>query len=87
MQTYDVVVECEPSTSIRARQVCGMFDVSPNEKCRLQWSVDLPTDETDWNVGLIVGPSGSGKSTIARRSRRTIEANESRMIHAGSAKS
>ncbi len=67
MQTYDVVVECEPSTSIRARQVCGMFDVSPNEKCRLQWSVDLPTDETDWNVGLIVGPSGSGKSTIARR--------------------
>lgn len=28
--------------------------------------VDLPIDDQDWTVGLIVGPSGSGKTTVAR---------------------
>lgn len=60
-------VETELSNSIRARQVSSMFDVPPSSKCKLDYDVDLPIEEFDWNVGLIVGPSGSGKSTIAKK--------------------
>jgi hypothetical protein len=31
------------------------------------WHVDIPIEDTDWQIGLIVGPSGSGKTTIGRR--------------------
>jgi energy-coupling factor transporter ATP-binding protein EcfA2 len=43
-----------------------MFDVPPADRSALEWTVDLPIEEKEWNVGLIVGPSGCGKSTIAR---------------------
>jgi ABC-type uncharacterized transport system YnjBCD ATPase subunit len=62
-----VVVETAISRSPRARQLEGLFDVPPAEKCRLEWNIDAPFEERPWNVGLIVGPSGSGKSTIARK--------------------
>jgi len=44
-----------------------MFDVSLDEKLALSWRHDLPIDDADWRVGLIVGPSGSGKSVLAKR--------------------
>ena len=66
MPRVDVVRETDVSTSIRARQLEGMFDVPPAKKCRVEWHGNVPYDELPWNVGLIVGPSGSGKSTIAR---------------------
>lgn len=66
MPTLDVVVESSPSLSIRARQVCGMFDCPPQEKQQQRWQAELPLHEKSWNVGLIVGPSGCGKSTVAR---------------------
>jgi len=47
-------------------QIEAMFDVPPSERSALSWEVDLPIEEDDWNVGLIVGPSGSGKTTVAR---------------------
>lgn len=67
MPTVDLVVESPVSTSTRARQVCSMFDVPPQEKARLAWSVTVPALDEPWNVGLIVGPSGSGKSSVMRR--------------------
>ena len=66
MQSVDVVIECDPPSSPRARQLEGMFDIPPRQRQRLAWSANLPIDEFDWHVGLIVGPSGSGKSTVAR---------------------
>lgn len=66
MPSVDVVVKSEVSLSIKARQVCGMFDCPPQEKQTLSWKAHLPIEEKPWNVGLIVGPSGCGKSTIAR---------------------
>lgn len=50
----------------RVLQLNGMFDVPPSERAELAWEVDLPLEERDWNIGLIVGPSGCGKSTVAR---------------------
>jgi GNAT superfamily N-acetyltransferase len=66
MPLAHLVVETKVSTSVRARQVEALFDVPRQEKCRLEWKGDVPIDERQWNVGLIVGPSGSGKSSIAR---------------------
>lgn len=60
-------VETELSTSVRARQVGAMFDAPASDKCTLDYDIDLPIEDWEWNVGLVVGPSGSGKSTILRR--------------------
>lgn len=67
MPKVDVVVETKVSTSVRARQLESMFDVPRAETSKLEWHVDMPIEEQDWNVGLIVGPSGCGKSTIAKK--------------------
>lgn len=66
MPTHEVTVSCPVFDSFRVQQVAGMFDVPLTEKCTQRFSVDLPSLEEKWDVGLIVGPSGSGKSTIAR---------------------
>lgn len=44
-----------------------MFDVPPQDKARLEWSVEVPAISDSWSVGLIVGPSGSGKSSVMRK--------------------
>ena len=66
MPRVDIVVECDIEKSARVRQISAMFDCPLESRQRLEWSVHLPIEELDWNVGLIVGPSGSGKTTIAR---------------------
>ena len=66
MPTIDLIRDCDISRSIRCQQLEAIFDVPPSEKCHLEWKGNLPIENTDWNIGLIVGPSGSGKSTIAQ---------------------
>lgn len=66
MPAVNVVVESAISQSVRAAQVSSMFDVPASEKARLEWHGQMPIEERDWHVGLIVGPSGSGKTTIMR---------------------
>ena len=67
MPSVDILIDYEPSRSMRCRQIESIFDVPPQEKVSLAWKGDLPIDDIDWNIGLIVGPSGSGKSTIAKQ--------------------
>lgn len=67
MPGVDFIVSTELSTSVRARQVCSMFDVPPQEKCERRWKGDVPLEDREWNVGLIVGPSGCGKSSVMRQ--------------------
>lgn len=66
MQTVDIVVEVDCSQSSRAKQVSCMFDAPVKTKLSKKWKANLPIDEQEWQVGLIVGPSGAGKSVIAR---------------------
>lgn len=61
-----VSVESNVPQTARVAQLAGMFDVPPSEKSRMSWEGDVPIEEQDWKVGLIVGPSGAGKSTVAR---------------------
>ena len=67
MPHFDHVTEIEYQPSFRTAKVVGMFDVPIKDKLTKKWSVDLPIEKIDWNVGLIVGASGSGKTTIAKR--------------------
>lgn len=59
------VNECPVFDSFRVQQIAGMFDVPLAEKCRQEFSVEVPGLDEEWQIGVIVGPSGSGKSTIA----------------------
>lgn len=63
----DIKLEHSGKLSPRARQVCGLFDLPADQSQKpLSWVGDVPIDQRDWSVGLIVGPSGCGKSTVAR---------------------
>lgn len=66
MPTIDIIKSVDVSRSIRARQLETMFDVPATEKCKSSWKGELPIDNQNWNIGLIVGSSGSGKSTIGK---------------------
>lgn len=59
-------VESAIARTGRVMQLEGIFDVPPAEKSGVSWEVDLPIEDRDWRIGLMVGPSGCGKSTIAR---------------------
>jgi ABC-type lipoprotein export system ATPase subunit len=63
----DVEVSCVPSSTVRAEQVSAAYDVPAADRQTLRWRAELPIEDREWNVGLIVGPSGSGKTTILRR--------------------
>lgn len=67
MPRVDLVVESSISASARVLQASGMFDLPTAKKSRCQWHLDMPLEDRDWNIGLIVGPSGCGKSSIARK--------------------
>jgi ABC-type lipoprotein export system ATPase subunit len=62
-----IIVGSKISRTPRVMQIEGLFDVQPSDRSEQAWEVNLPLDEHEWNVGLIVGPSGCGKSTIANR--------------------
>lgn len=66
MPIVNSLVECPVYDSFRVAQIGGMFDVVVADKCREEFSVEVPGMDEDWQIGVIVGPSGSGKSTIAR---------------------
>lgn len=61
-----VTVQSPVVRTARVLQMEGLFDVPPSSRTELTWDVDLPLDERDWKIGLIVGPSGSGKTSVAR---------------------
>tara|TARA_R100000656_G_scaffold117912_1_gene91444 strand:- start:756 stop:1871 length:1116 start_codon:yes stop_codon:yes gene_type:complete len=65
MSLTHIVRETPIARTPRVQQIEGIFELEASDISREEWEVDLPLEEKDWNVGLIVGPSGSGKSTIA----------------------
>jgi len=66
MPTVDIVREINYVQTFRVKQLRTIFDLPLEKKLRHSWHVELPIENFDWRIGLIVGPSGSGKSTIAR---------------------
>jgi ABC-type iron transport system FetAB ATPase subunit len=66
MPTLDILREVPYLRTPRSQKVEAIFDLPVYEKLRHSWHVDLPIDDFEWSIGVIVGPSGCGKSTIAR---------------------
>lgn len=67
MRHLSISRRCPAYRSYRAARVRSLFNVEPLQAARFTIDIDLPIDEFDWQIGLIVGPSGTGKSTIAGR--------------------
>lgn len=67
MPRFDHLIETEYKPTFRTEKVAGMFDVPVEKKLTKHWHVDMPIENFDWKVGLIVGASGAGKTTIAKR--------------------
>lgn len=61
----DVHNRCSDFNSYRAARVKSLFNVESG--CDFSLSADLPIDDAEWKLGLIVGPSGSGKTSLGRR--------------------
>lgn len=66
MPSSKFVIESKIPESFRVQKVKGSFDYDSNVVIK-EFDVDIPIEEMEWNVGLIVGSSGSGKTTIATR--------------------
>jgi ABC-type thiamine transport system ATPase subunit len=62
----DVTLTTALARTPRVMQVEGMFDLSEAKYQSFHLAMDVPIDERDWKIGLIVGPSGAGKSATAR---------------------
>lgn len=56
---------CADFNSYRAARVKSLFNAESGANFTLD--ADLPVDDDDWKIGLVVGPSGSGKTSIGRQ--------------------
>jgi len=56
---------CENFNSFRAEKVKSLFNAESGHT----WEhiAELPIEDGDWQIGLIVGPSGSGKTSIGKQ--------------------
>ncbi len=61
----EVHKSCANFRSYRAARVKSLFNAESGANFDLV--VDLPIDDADWKLGLIVGPSGSGKSSLGEK--------------------
>jgi len=67
MPSAHIIKSIKISRTPRVMQLEALFDVPPSERSKEEWDVNLPCEDKEWNIGLIVGPSGSGKTTIAKK--------------------
>lgn len=63
---FNIVKKSPVTNSFKVNQIRSSFDVQAKEIIQ-NYSGDLPIENTDWNIGLIIGSSGSGKTTIANQ--------------------
>ena len=66
MPSIDLVVDTPLVRTTRVKQLEALFDVPAQAHAHLEWHGDLPLEDRDWRIGLLVGPSGSGKTTLLR---------------------
>lgn len=61
----DVRNRCSDFNSYRAARVKSLFNAETGANFNI--SADLPIDDAEWSLGVIVGPSGSGKTSMGRQ--------------------
>lgn len=66
MSSFNIIRETPIIRTPRVMQLESIFDLPVLERSQLSWTINLPIEEKEWSIGLIVGPSRSGKTTIVR---------------------
>lgn len=56
---------CTDYDSFRSAAVKSLFNVESGANFSIE--ADLPIDQNDWQIGVIVGPSGSGKTSLGAK--------------------
>lgn len=56
---------CTDFTGYRSARVKSLFNVEDGSTFELD--ADLPIEDLDWSIGVVVGPSGSGKTSIGQQ--------------------
>jgi ABC-type ATPase with predicted acetyltransferase domain len=62
---FDIKLSVDADKSERISQVCKDFDMN-YKNAQEHFIGEIPIENEEWSIGLIVGGSGSGKSTIAK---------------------
>lgn len=57
--------KCSDFSSYRAERCKSLFNVESG--CNFNLTADIPVDEKQWCLGLVIGPSGSGKTSIGKK--------------------
>jgi ABC-type ATPase with predicted acetyltransferase domain len=69
-----MIIEVDQSVpaydSYVAERARGLYNVGVTDGQRFRLKADLPIEQQDWKIGVVVGPSGSGKSSILRELRK-----------------
>jgi GNAT superfamily N-acetyltransferase len=55
---------CSDFNSYRAARVKSLFNAETG--CNFDLVAELPIDQQEWSIGVVVGPSGSGKTSIGK---------------------
>lgn len=56
---------CKDYNSYRAARVKSLFNAESG--CNFNLTAQLPIDDANWRIGLVVGPSGSGKTSLGKK--------------------
>jgi ABC-type Mn2+/Zn2+ transport system ATPase subunit len=56
---------CNDFDSYRASRVKSLFN--PERGNEFHLTADIPVEDIDWQIGLIVGPSGTGKTSLGKQ--------------------
>ena len=67
MPSFNIVKRSKIPKSYRTEYVIGKFDLDLNEEVTETFQGEIPYENKEWNVGLIVGGSGTGKTSIAKQ--------------------
>src|SRR5215831_12088271 len=61
----EVSNKCPDYNTYRAARVKSLFNAERGDTFSL--TADLPVEELEWQIGLIVGASGTGKTSIGKK--------------------
>ena len=65
MPNFNIIKKINYEHSFRNQNIIDNFDLD-DVKFEEQFKGNINIENTDWNIGLIVGGSGTGKTTIAK---------------------
>jgi len=66
MPSFNIIKNIEFLKTFRNQNIIGKYDLK-NNNFQEHFEGEIPIEQENWNIGLIVGNSGTGKTTIAKQ--------------------